>query len=85
MTFPCSKCNAACCRLVLRSPTTQHLDRGDGVCVYLNTDTNLCSIYYQRPWFCNIDLIYDGYMPNTDRAVFYKLTEIGCDWCRERV
>ena len=40
--FECDKCGA-CCRSLKRSELYSKLDRGDGVCKYLND--NLCSIY----------------------------------------
>lgn len=54
--FPCEKCGA-CCRSLNTSPLYADLDRGDGVCRYLQG--NLCSIYEQRPMLCRIDQCYE--------------------------
>lgn len=54
--FKCDMCGA-CCRHLDLSPLYQELNRGDGVCKYLNG--NLCSIYEKRPDLCRI---YEGYM-----------------------
>ncbi len=37
----------------------KHLDRGDGVCLHFNMETNLCSIYETRPVICRIDESYE--------------------------
>lgn len=43
------------CRYVGITPGYKHLDRGDGICVHLNTRTNLCSIYDIRPKLCKAE------------------------------
>ena len=53
--FHCDKCGI-CCRSLRRSPLYRELDRGDGVCRYL--DGNLCSIYATRPLLCRVDESY---------------------------
>lgn len=40
---------------------TSELDRGDGVCVHLDLESNLCQIYEDRPDICRIDLQYQKY------------------------
>lgn len=46
-----------CCRGLDDSKVHAELDRGDGVCRYL--DGNLCSIYEDRPQICRVDELYD--------------------------
>lgn len=59
--FPCYKCGA-CCRQVGKVNIINHnLDRGDGVCRYLNEKTNLCEIYDKRPDICRVDVMYNKY------------------------
>ena len=53
--FKCDKCGE-CCRHLNESDLYIELDRGDGVCKYL--DGNLCSIYENRPLHCRIDESY---------------------------
>ena len=36
------------------------LDRGDGVCRYFVAESNLCSIYEERPLLCRVDESYDA-------------------------
>lgn len=55
--FPCTSCGL-CCRRVSDSLETQVLDRGDGVCHFLNEKTNLCDIYEQRPLVCRVQEYY---------------------------
>lgn len=54
--FKCDKCGA-CCRALGGSEIYAFLDRGDGVCKYL--DGNLCSIYENRPLLCRVDESYE--------------------------
>ena len=57
----CSKCGL-CCKLfqkVSLPDAMASLDAGTGQCKYL--DGNLCSIYSQRPGFCNSQWMYEQY------------------------
>lgn len=56
--FKCDKCGQ-CCRHLANSEIYKELDRGDGVCKYL--DGNLCSIYDNRPDICNVDKAFELY------------------------
>lgn len=70
MKFPCTKCGA-CCRHLEQSSLYKDLDRGDGVCKYLQD--NLCSIYDARPVLCRVDECYDLYFADEmTRKEFYK-------------
>lgn len=55
--FPCTACGL-CCRRVHMSEQTAYLDRGDGICRFLDTDTNLCQIYDDRPLICQVENYY---------------------------
>lgn len=59
--FPCDACGK-CCRRVNLSEQTIYLDRGDGVCRYLNEDTNLCLIYESRPLICRVEDYYKTHL-----------------------
>lgn len=54
--FNCDKCGA-CCKNLKHSIIYASLDRGNGVCKYLNG--NLCSIYENRPVICRVDESYN--------------------------
>lgn len=70
MMFPCDRCGQ-CCRNLQLSELYRDLDRGDGVCRYL--DGNLCSIYQTRPLLCRIDESYDRlFKDSMSREEFYR-------------
>lgn len=75
--YKCDKCGA-CCRNLTLSPLYKDLDRGDGVCKYLNG--NLCSIYKMRPLLCRIDDSYEAFFKNLmSKEEYYKLNHTVCD------
>ena len=74
--FRCSCCGE-CCRNLNNSLIYSKLDRGDGVCIYLNV--NLCSIYEKRPLICRIDECYDAYFKKIcTREEYYELNYKAC-------
>ncbi len=56
--FVCDKCGE-CCRHLDLSPLYRALDRGDGVCKFLEGD--LCGIYESRPLLCRVDESFDAF------------------------
>ena len=61
----------------------KELDRGDGVCVYL--DGNLCSIYENRPLLCRIDESYDAYFKEKySKEDYYQLNYNACEKLQEK-
>lgn len=82
--FECSKCGI-CCKLLDKSPLYQNLHFGNGVCKFLNQDTNLCTIYESRPVLCNVNKVYELYfkeeMPLED---FYLLNNSYCNELKEK-
>ena len=55
--FVCDKCGL-CCRALAGIEVFKALDRGDGICKYLNEQSNMCEIYEERPLLCNVDKSY---------------------------
>lgn len=55
--FTCDKC-ACCCKSLYLNSLYSELDRGDGVCKYLDCSSNLCLIYDFRPVICNVEKMY---------------------------
>lgn len=56
------------------------LARPDGVCRYLDDQTNLCTIYDRRPIFCRVDEGYEVYFKDKmSREVYYRKN---LDMCR---
>ena len=61
LKFDCERCGR-CCRKVGTVPIAKDMALPNGVCKYLNEETNLCRIYETRPLICNVDAYYDRYM-----------------------
>lgn len=74
--FQCDKCGA-CCRNLRLSPLYKELDRGDGVCRYLNG--NLCSIYDKRPLICRVDDSYNEFFK--DKLSLEEYYRLNCEAC----
>ena len=81
--FKCNKCGI-CCRNLDKSDLYKQLDRGDGVCKYLNK--NLCSIYQERPLICRIDESYEAYFSEVySKEEYYKLNYEACQKLQKRI
>lgn len=58
---------------------TAYLDRGDGICQFLNTNTNLCQIYDDRPLVCRVERYYQlHFKDKIDWDDFVKLNLYVC-------
>lgn len=74
--FKCNQCGC-CCRNLEGSDLYAELDRGDGICKYLNG--NLCSIYEKRPLLCRIDDCYERYFKSQySLEEYYDLNYKAC-------
>ena len=74
--FTCDRCGE-CCRHLNLSPLYAELDRGDGVCRYLQG--NLCSIYDERPVLCRVDECYTRYFqPYLSLEEYYRRNKEIC-------
>lgn len=74
--FNCSMCGE-CCRHIENIPDLSTYNRGDGVCI--NLESNLCRIYENRPDICNVEKMYDiKYKEYYTREEFYKINENVC-------
>lgn len=77
MMFECERCGC-CCRNLDKNETYVHLDRGDGVCMYLSG--NDCSIYENRPLLCRVDECYDVmFRQMIDKEEYYRLNKQACE------
>lgn len=75
--FECDKCGQ-CCRNLQLSPEYADLDRGDGVCRYL--DGNLCRIYEVRPLKCRVDECYEVMFKELmTKEQYYRLNYESCN------
>ncbi len=83
MMFPCDKCGE-CCRNLNLSKVYSGLDRGDGVCRYL--DGNLCSIYQNRPVLCRIDESYEIFFKDfMTKEEFYNVNMRVCNELKKNI
>lgn len=81
--FICDCCGL-CCMNLQRSELYKDLDRGDGICMYFNENTKLCSIYKNRPIKCNIDKTYDLIFKNEISIdQYYELNYKACKILKE--
>lgn len=61
----------------------QELDRGDGVCRYL--DGNLCSIYATRPLLCRVDESYEVYFKDKmSKEEYYRQNYLCCEQLKKQ-
>lgn len=75
--FKCSQCGE-CCRNLDKSELYKELDRGDGVCIYL--EGNNCSIYDERPLLCRVDESYYSYFKEQySLNEYYRLNYEACN------
>lgn len=78
--FKCNKCGA-CCKVVGLVEEAKFLDRGDGVCKYLDKN-NLCTIYDFRPEICRVDKMYKKYKDKMTWDEYLDLSYESCDYLR---
>lgn len=76
--FPCTACGK-CCRQVHRSEHTTFLDRGDGICRHFNTQTNLCTIYHDRPLVCRVEDYYKVHL--SDKISWEDFVKLNLEIC----
>jgi len=82
--FVCDKCGL-CCMKVGSSAIYSILDRGDGVCKYFNSASNLCTIYYDRPLLCNVDEMYKAHFKDKmSKEEYYNLNYKVCKQFKQR-
>lgn len=78
--FPCSACGK-CCRRVNLSEQTASLDRGDGICRHLDTQTNLCTIYHERPLIYQVEAYYKKYL--SEQISWQDFAQINMEICQK--
>jgi hypothetical protein len=77
--FDCDRCGL-CCRNIRRADFPHDLDRGDGICKNFDEATNLCTIYAERPIFCNVDAYYEKFfLQIMSREEFHELNHAACE------
>lgn len=82
--FKCDKCGI-CCQNLKLSSIYKDLDRGDGICLFYNEKTKLCTIYDKRPVICNIEKIYKLYfLDKIEKNKYYNLNYKACKKLKEK-
>ncbi|MGL5366998.1 MAG: YkgJ family cysteine cluster protein [Cetobacterium somerae] len=75
----CDKCGI-CCKNLKLSDVYINLHNGDGICRYLDLETNLCTIYENRPILCNLIESYNKYFSEIyTEEEFYRLNFEVCE------
>lgn len=63
----------------------EELNRGDGICKYLDDNSLLCKIYDTRPVLCNVDQSYELFFKSTiSKKEFYELNYLACKQLKKR-
>ncbi len=76
--FNCDMCGL-CCRNLDKSEIYRELDRGDGICKYLQG--NRCSIYEDRPLLCRVDESYEYYF--ADKYTLEEYYALNYEVCKK--
>ena len=79
MEFKCDCCGL-CCRHIDRSSMLKDFDTGNGICKFLDTETNRCKIYAERPAICNVVEGYKKFFANMyTEEEYLKLNYDACE------
>lgn len=84
-SFFCSQCGL-CCRNIHLIDELKDFHNGDGICKYLNQNTNLCKIYENRPRICSVERSYELFSDVYSKNEYYRLNYEGCKalWEKEK-
>ena len=82
--FKCDCCGL-CCMNIGSNPLFEDIDRGDGICIFFDCSSHLCTIYDTRPVKCNVDLAYDMYLKDViTKEQYYQLNYNQCENLKRR-
>lgn len=82
--FPCDQCGL-CCRNISKITDLKEFDLGNGVCKFLDTQNNTCTIYNHGPEICRIDVMYEKvYKQHFDVLEFYTLNIEACNLLKHK-
>lgn len=77
--FKCRKCGLCCCH-INNNILYKELDNGEGICLYYDKNSKLCSIYNRRPTICRVDEAYELYFKDLmNKDQYYKLNYEACE------
>ena len=78
-TYNCELCGAQCCRNWNTARYDKTMVNEQGICIYLDTNTNLCTIYENRPTFCRVyDWYNENFSNNMSLEKYLLGQELGC-------
>ena len=81
-TYKCENCGE-CCKNWNPARYDKNIVDKNGVCKYLDVNTNLCTIYDTRPDFCRVDVQYEKYLKDKiNWEEYIRLIKLGCDILR---
>ncbi|RVZ52993.1 YkgJ family cysteine cluster protein [Helicobacter pylori] len=73
--FPCTSCGL-CCKNIARIIELIEFGVSNGVCKFLDLETNLCKIYESLPLICRIDEVHKKLYPHPLKEFYAKNAEI---------
>lgn len=77
--FPCNACGV-CCKNISGIEELKDFDSGSGICKFLDTSSNQCRIYENRPEICRVDVMYEKqYSHLYSIEKFYELNLQACE------
>ncbi|WP_302054282.1 YkgJ family cysteine cluster protein [Macrococcoides canis] len=83
INFPCDKCGL-CCKSLHMSKEYDDLNRGDGICIHLDLESNLCLIYDERPEKCNVSKMYLHYKNILNEEEYINMNAEACKILKQR-
>ncbi|GAA8060583.1 YkgJ family cysteine cluster protein [Helicobacter pylori] len=80
--FPCTSC-WLCCKNITGVAELIEFDAGNGVCKFLDSETNLCKIYESRPLICRVDEAHKKLYSHIQLKEFYAKNAEVCNALQE--
>ncbi|EJB51411.1 YkgJ family cysteine cluster protein [Helicobacter pylori] len=80
--FPCTSCGL-CCKNITGIIELIGFDAGNGVCKFLDLETNLCKIYESRPLICRVDEVHKKLYSHIPLKEFYAKNAEVCNALQE--
>ncbi|GAA7090961.1 YkgJ family cysteine cluster protein [Helicobacter pylori] len=81
--FPCTSCGL-CCKNITGIIEFVEFDAGNGVCKFLDLETNLCKIYQSRPLICRVDEAHKKLYSHIPLKEFYAKTQRFVTLCKKQ-
>ena len=75
--FQCIRCGL-CCRNIGEIEQLKTFHDGDGICRFLDQETNLCMIYDSRTTICNVEVSYELFFYHYSEQEYLQMNYEGC-------